>query len=138
MARYTWGVPELGDGLNFVILAMGMFGLGEIISNLGLSTAREVNVRTITGLMPSREDLRRIVKPILRGTALGSVLGVLPGGGAMLAAFGAYSLEKKLSPNQSESATVQSRALPPRNPPMMPAHRHPSSRCSRSESHRMP
>jgi TctA family transporter len=102
MARYTWGVPELGDGLNFVILAMGTFGIGEIIGNLGSSTAREVHMQTITGLMPSRSDLRRIMMPILRGTILGSILGILPGGGALLAAFGAYSLEKKLSPNQKE------------------------------------
>ena len=102
MARYTWGIQELGDGLNFVILAMGTFGIGEIIGNLGSSTAREVHMKSITGLMPTRSDLRRIMMPILRGTMLGSVLGILPGGGAMLAAFGAYSLEKKLSPNQHE------------------------------------
>jgi len=102
MARYSWDIPELGDGLNFVILAMGMFGIGEIIGNLGSPTARDINTQNITGLMPSRADLKRIVMPILRGTAFGSVLGILPGGGAMLAAFGAYSLEKKLSPNSHE------------------------------------
>ncbi len=114
MARYTWDIPQLGDGLNFVILAMGMFGLGEIIGNLSVSTAREVLVRKVTGLMLTREDRRRIVKPILRGTALGSVLGVLPGGGAMLAAFGAYSLEKKLSANQHEfgSGAIEGVAAP--------------------------
>ena len=102
MARYSFDIPELGDGLNFVILAMGMFGIGEIIANLGNKMDRDVATTKITGLMPSREDLKRIVMPILRGTALGSVLGILPGGGALLAAFGAYSLEKKLSPNSKE------------------------------------
>ncbi|MGA0564368.1 tripartite tricarboxylate transporter permease [Ancylobacter sp. VNQ12] len=97
MARYSWDVPELGDGLNFAILAMGMFGIGEIIGNLGNEATRDVRTHRISSLMPSRADFRRMVKPILRGTAFGSILGILPGGGAMLAAFGAYSLEKKLS-----------------------------------------
>jgi putative tricarboxylic transport membrane protein len=102
MARYSWDVPELGDGLNFAILAMGMFGIGEIIGNLGSEKTREVGTQRITSLMPSRADLKRMAMPILRGTAFGSILGILPGGGAMLAAFGAYSLEKKLSRNPSE------------------------------------
>ncbi|GGE49285.1 hypothetical protein GCM10007276_28020 [Agaricicola taiwanensis] len=102
MQRYSFGVPELGDGLNFVIIAMGTFGLGEIIANLGTEMSRDVHAAKINNLMPSREDFRRIVKPILRGTFLGSFLGILPGGGAMLAAFATYSMEKKLSPHQAE------------------------------------
>jgi len=102
MQRYSWDIPQLGDGLDFAILAMGMFGLGEIIGNLGSSMTRDVNTMKISSLMPTREDFRRMVKPILRGTAFGSVLGILPGGGALLAAFGAYSLEKKLSRNPRE------------------------------------
>lgn len=102
MARYSWDVPELGDGLNFAILAMGMFGIGEIIGNLGNEATRDVHTHRISSLMPSRADFRRMVKPILRGTAFGSILGILPGGGAMLAAFGAYSLEKKLSRTPGE------------------------------------
>ena len=99
MSRFTFDVSELGDGIGFVTLAMGIFGIGDIIANLEHERTRNVTQKTITGLMPTREDWRRIIGPILRGTALGSALGILPGGGALLASFGAYSLEKKLSRN---------------------------------------
>ena len=95
--RFTFGIYELSDGIGFVGVAMGLFGIAEIISNLELKGSREVLTNKIGRLMPSREDFRRMWKPILRGTALGSALGVLPGGGAMLASFGAYALEKKVS-----------------------------------------
>jgi putative tricarboxylic transport membrane protein len=100
--RFTFGLPELGDGIGFVPIAMALFGIGEIIANLEHGQARQVSVGTIERLMPTREDWKRIVAPILRGTALGSLLGILPGGGALLAAFGAYTLEKKLSKNPGE------------------------------------
>jgi putative tricarboxylic transport membrane protein len=100
--RFTFGIPELGDGMGFVVVAMGLFGVGEIIANLEQGQARQVSVGTIERLMPTRADWKRIVAPILRGTALGSVLGILPGGGALLAAFGAYTLEKRLSKNPGE------------------------------------
>jgi len=74
-----------------------MFGLGEIIRNLETDQAREVMVKKVTGLFPKWADLKQIVAPVLRGTALGSALGILPGGGAMLASFAAYSMEKRLS-----------------------------------------
>jgi TctA family transporter len=102
LARYSFDVPELSDGISFVVVAMGVFGLGEIISNLETERTRTVALSRITGLMPSREDLKRIVAPILRGTALGSALGILPGGGAMLSSFAAYSLEKKVSRNSAQ------------------------------------
>jgi len=79
-----------------------VFGIGEILRNIEHETTRDVMVRHVTGLIPSREDLRRIVGPILRGTALGSVLGILPGGGAMLASFAAYTMEKKISKNSAQ------------------------------------
>ena len=101
-ARFDFDVPELADGINFVVVAMGVFGLGEIISNLQTEKTRSVALARITGLMPSRDDLKRIVAPILRGTALGSALGILPGGGAMLSSFAAYSLEKKASRNSAQ------------------------------------
>lgn len=97
--RFTFDTPELADGINFVIVAMGMFGLGEIIRNLENEEVRDVFSRKITGLWPRLADLKQIVAPVLRGTALGSALGILPGGGAMLASFAAYSLEKKVSKN---------------------------------------
>ncbi|NEX60856.1 tripartite tricarboxylate transporter permease [Noviherbaspirillum galbum] len=100
--RYSFGVPELADGINFVVVAMGMFGLGEIINNLEQEETRSIMIKKVSGLMPDREDWKRIIWPILRGTGLGSVLGILPGGGAMLASFAAYSLEKKVSPNAAQ------------------------------------
>jgi putative tricarboxylic transport membrane protein len=81
---------------------MGIFGIGEIVANLEHESKRELMMKRVTGLMPTREDWGRIIGPILRGTALGSLLGILPGGGAMLASFGAYSLEKKISRNSHE------------------------------------
>ncbi|MFG1478337.1 tripartite tricarboxylate transporter permease [Xanthobacter sp. V4C-4] len=94
--RFTFGVPELGDGIGFVALAMGVFGIGDIVANLHTPERRGASA-TIGRLWPSREDWRAIWAPILRGTALGSLLGLLPGGGALLASFSAYALEKKLS-----------------------------------------
>src|SRR3712207_6733626 len=95
--RYTFGFPGVADGINFVVVAMGVFGLGEIISNLANETTRTVMAKSVTGLMPTREDLKQMAAPVLRGTVLGSMLGILPGGGAMLASFAAYTLEKKVS-----------------------------------------
>ena len=100
--RYGFGVPQLSDGLDFVVLAMGVFGLGEIICNLENETTRSTAIKTVKGLFPTRQDLKRMAAPILRGTALGSLLGILPGGGAMLASFASYSLEKKISPHPRE------------------------------------
>jgi len=99
--RYTFDLPQLADGINFVVVAMGMFGLGEIISNLEHEESRSLVMKKVTGLMPTKDDLKRIVAPILRGTTLGSMLGILPGGGAMLASFVSYSIEKKVSKNSA-------------------------------------
>ena len=101
-ARFTFGMPELADGIGFVIVAMGLFGVGEIIANLEHESTRSVMVKAVTGLMPTREDFKRMIGPVLRGTALGSALGILPGGGAALASFGAYALEKKVSRNRAQ------------------------------------
>ena len=95
-------IPELFDGISFVSLAMGMFGIGEIVANLEHESTRDDLVKKVTGLFPTREDWKRIVGPILRGTALGSALGILPGGGMLLASFASYSLEKKISKNPAE------------------------------------
>jgi TctA family transporter len=97
LQRYTFDIPQLADGVGFVVVAMGMFGLGEIVMNLEREGGVTLLVKKVANLMPSRDDLRRIVAPILRGTILGSALGILPGGGAMLASFASYSLEKKVS-----------------------------------------
>jgi TctA family transporter len=96
VARYTFDIAELTDGISFIVIAMGVFGYGEIISNLAKSSSeREVFTASVTGLMPTREDFQRMVPAVLRGTALGSLLGILPGGGAVMAAFAAYTIEKK-------------------------------------------
>lgn len=100
--RFTFDTPEMADGISFVVIAMGMFGLGEIIRELENEATRTLVSTKIKGLMPSKDDFKRMVAPIMRGTALGSVLGILPGGGAMLASFAAYSLEKKVSKNGHE------------------------------------
>ena len=100
--RFTFGVPELYDGINFVAVAVGMFGIAEILRNLEGEQTREVVTKKIKNLWLTREDLRRVVAPIIRGTALGSALGVLPGAGHVLASFGAYSLEKRVSKRPQE------------------------------------
>jgi TctA family transporter len=94
--RFGFDIPELSDGIGFIVIAMGVFGYGEIISNLGKhESEREVFTANVTGLWPTKEDFKNMVPAVLRGTALGSVLGILPGGGAVMAAFAAYTLEKK-------------------------------------------
>ncbi|MCM0018779.1 MAG: tripartite tricarboxylate transporter permease [Tagaea sp.] len=104
-ARFTFGLPQLADGIGFVVVAMGMFGIGEIMADLQRAARREVATHALGGLWPAREDWRRMAAPILRGTALGSALGILPGGGPILAAFGAYALEKKVSAHRDELGT---------------------------------
>ena len=101
-ARFTFGVPELFDGVDFVPLAMGLFGLAEIMSNLDRRDDRHAVSSTIASLWPTREEIRRAVPAVLRGTAIGSLLGILPGGGAVLASFAAYTLEKKVSRYSAE------------------------------------
>ena len=100
--RFTFGIPELADGIGFVVVAMGMFGLAEIIRNLEDEDDRSLLVNKITTLMPTREDWKRMVAPILRGTAIGSILGILPGSGSILGAFAAYAVEKKVSKHRAE------------------------------------
>ncbi|MES2582641.1 MAG: tripartite tricarboxylate transporter permease [Pseudomonadota bacterium] len=95
--RFSFDKPELTDGIGFIVIAMGVFGYGEIISNLGKhASERQVFTANVTGLWPTREDFKNMVPAVLRGTALGSLLGILPGGGAVMAAFAAYTLEKKV------------------------------------------
>jgi TctA family transporter len=112
--RFTFGVPELSDGIGFVVVAMGMFGLAEIIANLELKGTREVFTGKVKNLFPTRADLKRAWPAILRGTALGSFLGILPGGGSILSAFGSYTVEKKLSkhPEQFGKGAIEGVAGP--------------------------
>jgi putative tricarboxylic transport membrane protein len=100
--RFTFDIPELADGVGFVVVAMGVFGLGEIIRNLENEKLRSEIVTKIASLMPTKEDWKRMMWPILRGTVIGSVLGILPGSGSILGSFAAYSIEKKVSKNSAE------------------------------------
>ena len=96
VARYSFDIPELTDGISFLAIAMGLFGYGEIISNLSKpDEERQVFTGEVQGTMPTAEDIRQMMPAVLRGTALGSALGILPGGGALLSAFTAYTIEKK-------------------------------------------
>ncbi len=100
--RLTLGAIELFDGIDFVVIAIGVFGFTEIIENLENVEARGVLVSKLSRLWPTREDFRRAWPAVLRGTGIGTFLGLLPGGGATLASFSAYSLEKKVSKNPEE------------------------------------
>jgi TctA family transporter len=96
VARYSFDIPELTDGIGFVAIAMGVFGYGEIIANLAQPEEdREVFSAKLQGLFPTRQDFKDMTPAVLRGTALGCALGILPGGGALLSSFAAYALEKK-------------------------------------------
>jgi putative tricarboxylic transport membrane protein len=102
VARYSFGIPELTDGIGFVIVAMGAFALSEILMNLEDKTERELFTKSVTGLLIKWSDFKASLGAILRGTALGSVLGILPGGGALVASFAAYTVEKKMKPKPGE------------------------------------
>jgi putative tricarboxylic transport membrane protein len=99
--RFSFGVDELADGINVTIVAMGMFGFAEIISNLEQTEHREVFTAKVQGLLPTWQDIKDSSGAIIRGTFLGSALGILPGGGALLASFAAYTLEKKVARDSS-------------------------------------
>src|SRR5213082_595088 len=102
-SRMAFNIPELADGLGFATVAMGVFGFAEIIRNLdaGAEMNRDLVQQKITGLMPTRKDLVDSTPAIIRGTILGSILGILPGGGAVIASFAAYTFEKKIAKDPS-------------------------------------
>ena len=100
--RFAFGVRELFEGINFVSVAVGMFGVAEILRNLEDEKTRKLVTKKIAGLWPTRDDFRRMAAPIARGTVLGSALGILPGAGHVLASFGAYSIEKRISKHPEE------------------------------------
>ncbi len=112
--RFTLGLPELADGVNFVSIAVGVFGVSEILRNLEDERTREMVIQKITSLMPSRQDIRDSVGPVLRGTAVGSFLGILPGGGATLSSFASYTIERKISktPHKFGKGAIQGVAGP--------------------------
>jgi putative tricarboxylic transport membrane protein len=112
--RFTFGIRELYSGLNFVSVAVGVFGVAEILRNLENEKGRNVMVKAVKNLWLTKDDFKRIVGPVLRGTALGSLLGVLPGGGHILSSFASYSAEKRLSktPEQFGRGAIEGVAGP--------------------------
>ncbi|MHA6297188.1 tripartite tricarboxylate transporter permease [Devosia sp. CAU 1758] len=100
--RFTFGLRELFGGLNFVAVAVGVFGVAEILRNLENEHEREVGVKAVKNLWLTRDDFKRIIWPVLRGTGIGSILGILPGGGHILSSFASYSAEKRLSKHPEE------------------------------------
>jgi putative tricarboxylic transport membrane protein len=99
--RLTLGIPELSDGVDFAVLAMGLFGIAEVLRNLENPESRNVAIAQIGRLLPTRAELKRCFGPIVRATGIGSVLGILPGNGAVLGPFASYALEKKLAKDPS-------------------------------------
>jgi len=101
LQRYSFGIPELSDGIGFVAVAMGVFGFAEIIINLQQTEKREVFTKNVTGLWLKWKDFKEAFPAIVRGTGIGSILGILPGGGALLSAFASYTIEKKIAKDPS-------------------------------------
>jgi TctA family transporter len=113
--RYTFGIPDLAEGISFVALAMGMFGVAEVVYNLEQRDQdREVFTSRLGRVLPSRADLKLSGWSIARGTLIGSVLGILPGGGALLSSFAAYTIEKKIAkaPSQFGDGDIRGVAAP--------------------------
>lgn len=95
--RLALGMPELYDGIDFVVVAMGVFGISEVLANVANEERRSIITSSLRGFWPDKAEWKRIAGPIMRGTGMGALLGILPGGGAMLASFASYSVEKKFS-----------------------------------------
>ncbi len=112
--RMSFGIPELSDGIGFVVIAMGVFGFAEVIRNLETTEHRGVVADKITGLMPTRTDLKASAGAIARGTVIGSALGVLPGGGAVISSFAAYTFEKRIArhPDRFGKGAIEGVAAP--------------------------
>ncbi len=100
--RFTFGLDELQDGIDFVPLSMGLFGFAEIMRNLEGNMSRSLVPNKVKNILPSWQEIKVSVGPIVRGTALGSILGVLPGGGALLSSFASYTAEKKLAGDKAD------------------------------------
>jgi len=112
--RFSFGVPELSDGIGFIVVAVGVFAIGEIINNLGDTEKRNVFTAKVKNLFPSKDDFKRSIGPILRGTGIGAFFGVLPGTGPAIASFAAYMVEKKISndPSRFGNGAIEGVAAP--------------------------
>jgi putative tricarboxylic transport membrane protein len=112
--RFSFGVTELSDGIGFIVIAVGVFAIGEIISNLGEPEERRVFTADVKNLWPTKDDFRRCIGPILRGTGIGAFFGVLPGTGPAIASFASYMVEKKLAddPTRFGKGAIEGVAAP--------------------------
>jgi len=112
--RFTFGLPRLTDGVDFVVVTMGLFGIGEVLRNLAMPEVREVLKTTLRGLLPNREEWRRSLPAVGRGSLLGFFIGILPGGGAIISSFIAYAMEKRLSrhPEKFGTGVIEGVAAP--------------------------
>lgn len=112
--RYMFGLTFLSDGIDFVVVAMGVFGLGEIMSNLDRGDTQGSVIARVSRVFPSLDDIRRSWRPVLRGTAIGSFLGLIPGGGATLSSFASYTVEKRIAddPRRFGNGAVEGLAGP--------------------------
>jgi putative tricarboxylic transport membrane protein len=112
--RFTYGVFKFSEGFEFVLVAMGLFGISEVLVNIEQTATAEVFQKKIRGLLPSREEWRRSAAPIARGSVLGFFVGVLPGGGAVISSFLSYAVEKKLSkrPERFGAGAIEGVAAP--------------------------
>ena len=114
MARFSFGIPELTDGLGTAQIAMGVFGFSEIMLNLERQEVRGLLQQKLSRLWPTKQEFKDSTPAVIRGTIIGSLLGILPGGGALLASFAAYGLEKKVSkhPERFGKGAIQGVAGP--------------------------
>jgi putative tricarboxylic transport membrane protein len=112
--RFTYGVFKLSEGFEFILVAMGLFGIGEVLANVEQTITADVFQTKIRGLLPNREEWRTSAAPIARGSLLGFFIGVLPGGGAIISSFISYALEKKLSrhPERFGKGAIEGVAAP--------------------------
>lgn len=102
LERFTFGIPELYDGISFAIIAMAIFGLSEIMYNLLHTKKNKVHVPNFKDLYPTKKDLKHSMPSIFRGTFIGSILGILPGTGSVISSFASYSVEKNLAKKNNE------------------------------------
>ena len=132
MARFSFGIPELTDGLGTAQIAMGVFGFAEILINLEKQDgARNLLAEKLSRLWPTKEEARVAWPAVVRGTIIGSLLGILPGGGALLASFAAYGLEKKVAKHPEEFGKGAIQGVTVRSRPITRLRKRRSFRCSR-------
>jgi len=112
--RFTFGLSRLTDGLDFVVMVMGLFGIAEILSNMETPEVRDVYKAALRGLLPTREDWRQCWASVLRGSVIGFFIGVLPGGGAIISSFASYAVEKRVSrhPDRFGKGAIEGVAAP--------------------------